>query len=76
MKPGYFDRTFIEKIIGHHISEEVMAKVKESEREKLQALYRFINYAWKYNNTMTAVNFWDQFRDCFVHPGKSEFKEP
>ena len=35
VKPGHFDRTLLENIIRHHISEEGMAKVKESEREKL-----------------------------------------
>ena len=47
VKPGHFDWTFIENIIGHHISEEGMAKVKESARERLKALYMLINYAWK-----------------------------
>ena len=49
-----------------------MAKIKDSEKEKLKSLYSNIHDAWKYNNTMTAVYFWDQFRDCFVHQGRSK----
>ena len=75
---GLFDRSFIENIICHHISEDSMAKIKDSdsEKEKLKALYRAIHEAWRYNNlnTMAAIDFWDQFRDCFVHPGRS--REP
>ena len=74
MSAGHFDRSFTENIIGHHISENGMAKIKDSKKEKLKALYCAIHDAWKYNNTMSAVDFWDQFRDCFVHPGRS--KEP
>ena len=74
VRAGHFDRSFIENIIGHHISENGMAKIKDSKKEKLKALYCAIHDAWKYNNTMSAVDFWDQFRDYFVHPGRS--KEP
>ena len=49
-----------------------MAKIKDSEEEKLKTLYSVIHDTWKYNSTMTAVDFWDQFRDCFVHPGMSK----
>ena len=42
--------------------------------EMMSSFYRLINDAWKYSNTMTAVNFCDQFQDWFVPPGKS--KEP
>ena len=69
---GHFDLAFIENIISHHISEDGMAKIKDSKKEKLKALYHDIHYAWKYNHTMTAVDFWDQFRGCFVHPGRSK----
>ena len=69
---GHFDRSFIENIIGHHISEDGMAKIKDSDKEKLKALDRAINDAWKFNNNMAAVDFWDQFRDCLVHPRRSK----
>ena len=42
---GHFDWSFIENIIGHHISEDGIAKVKDSEKEKLKALYRAIHDA-------------------------------
>ena len=71
---GHFDRSFIKNIICHHIFEDGMAKIKDSEKEKLKALYSAIHNAWKFNNTIAAVDFWDQFRDCFVHPRRS--KEP
>lgn len=66
MKPGHFDRTFMENMIGDHISDDGVAKVKESERKMLKALYLLMNDAWKCNNMMAAVRFWDRFRDCFV----------
>ena len=69
---GHFDRAFIENIIGNHISEDGMAKIKDSEKEKLKALYCAIHDAWKYKNTKTAVDFWDQFRDCFCTSWKVE----
>ena len=58
----------MENIICHHISKGCIAKIKDSENEKPKALYRAIHDARKYNNTMAAVDFWDQFQDCFVHP--------
>ena len=33
VSPGHFDREFIENIIGNHISNEEISKVKETERE-------------------------------------------
>ena len=74
MSAGHFDWSFIENSIGHHISQDGMVKIKDSEKEKLKALYHAINDAWKFNNTTAAVDFWDQFWDCFIHPGRS--KEP
>ena len=39
---------------------------KDSEKEKLKNLYSvvMVHNAWKNNNAMTAVDFWDQFLDC------------
>ena len=49
----HFDRAFIENIIGQHIFEDGMAKIKDS--EKLQTLYSVIHEARKYN--------WQQHND-------------
>ena len=46
VKPRHFDRAFLENIIGHHISEDAMAKIKDSEKEKLKTLYCTTQDTW------------------------------